>query len=266
MKFPYLVATVVFSTLTSAFAITGADITPAALAGKTLVFDILNGGPPYADKGGSWSMTFSATGTSFTADNITGNTVPVPSTSCTGTSDSSGTTFTLTKFIEGQNAATLFLYTTETGGGGYELFIEGVNGVSLNGPFTIGAPPVPKAPEIDVLLSGGKTLADGKYTRNFGTVKNKASVTRSFTIKNSGTAPLKNISFSVSGKNKSNFTVISPKITKLAPDATLTFKVKFKPTRLGIKNAALHITSSDANESPFDIKLSGTSVQKVVAP
>jgi hypothetical protein len=161
MKLLPLISTVVLASISSALALSGADIAPAALAGKTLIFDITNGGPPYAEKGGVWSMTFSATATSFSVANISGNTVPIPTfTSCSSTSDGTTTTFTLSKFLEGQNAATLFLYTTMTGEGGYELFIDGVNGVSLNGPFTIGSPPLANGPEI-VVKQGSDELTDG---------------------------------------------------------------------------------------------------------
>ncbi len=79
MHLPSFAAALVISSITSAFAITDADIAPAALPGKTLVFTIVNGGDPYATTG-TWSGTFAGTGNGFSVANITGDTVPINTT------------------------------------------------------------------------------------------------------------------------------------------------------------------------------------------
>lgn len=52
-----------------------------------------------------------------------------------------------------------------------------------------------------------------------------------------------------------------PGAVSLAPGASTTFKVTFKPTAAGTRKAAIHIESNDADENPFDIKLGGEGVK-----
>jgi Abnormal spindle-like microcephaly-assoc'd, ASPM-SPD-2-Hydin len=253
MKLPSLVTAIVISSLGSAFAITDAEIAPAALAGKTLTFTIINGGAPYATNG-TWSGAFAASGNAFAVAKITGDTVDI-STTFTAALNGTYTDVSLGKFIEGRNPATLTLYTT-SGVGYYEVAIQGLFGVSLNGTFTIGSAVV-KAPEINVLLGGNK-LIDGSTKLGFGTVKTGTSGNAAkFVIKNSGKSKLTGLAITKNGANKSDFTVTALAKTSLAAGDSMTFKVAFKPSSTGKRSAAIHISSNDANEGPFDIKLAG---------
>lgn len=255
MKFPLFLAAVALST-GPLFALTEADIAPAALAGKTLVFEIVNGGAPYATTG-SFSGTFAASGNGFTLANVVGDTVPA-STTYTASASGGYTTCTIPNFIAGQSAANLTLYVMSSGEGGYEVSIPGVLGVSLNGTFQFGVPPV-KTAEIDV--SQGKTeLKDGKGKVDFSTVlvtKRGKSKTKVITITNSGEAPLKRLGFEVTGRNRKEFQVAAPKIATLAPGQSVKIRVTFTPKEIGRRKASLHIRSNDKNENPFDIRLGG---------
>ncbi|MEO5917460.1 MAG: choice-of-anchor D domain-containing protein [Luteolibacter sp.] len=254
MKLPSLVATLVFSSLASAFAITDADIAPAALVGKTLVFTIVNGGAPYATNG-TWSGAFAASGNGFTATKITGDFVNISTTFSAGL-NGQYTDVALAELVDGQKPATLTLYTMD-GVGHYEASIQDVFGVSLNGTFTF-ASTTAKGPEIDVFQPKGSELTDGGGKKNFGTVLvTKTGAAKKFVIKNSGSAPLKNLAITIDGKNKSDFIVSSLKKDQLADGESTEFTVKFKPSAFGTRKAALHISSNDKNENPFDIKLTG---------
>lgn len=113
-------------------------------------------------------------------------------------------------------------------------------------------------PEIVVEQPKGSGLADGKAKRSFGTVKvGKAGGARTFTIRNAGFANLKNLAITKNGANAADFVVTAPGKSTLAPGAATTFKVTFKPKAKGARAAAIHIKSNDADENPFDIKLSG---------
>jgi hypothetical protein len=257
MKFPSLAAAFVLVSFTSASAITEADITPAALVGKTLTFTIVNGGSPYPTTG-TWTGTFAASGNGFSVANISGDTVPISTTYSAATAG----TFTdvaLAKFIEGQASATLSLFIL----GGipkYEVFISGVFGVSLNGTFTIGSAPV-KGPEIDVKGPKNNSLADGDSKTRFGSVQvTKSGTPKRFIIKSVGSAPLKNLDVSIDGRNKSDFIVSTLKENQLADGDSTEFTVKFKPSAFGPRKAVLHIKSNDKNENPFDIDLAGEGV------
>jgi uncharacterized membrane protein len=91
---------------------------------------------------------------------------------------------------------------------------------------------------------------------NLGT----SGTTRSFTIRNSGTAALSGLAVTVDGSHASDFTVSAQVSSTIAAGANATFNVTFKPNAAGARGATLHIASNDADESPFDIALSGTGV------
>ena len=118
----------------------------------------------------------------------------------------------------------------------------------------------PPVPEIAVFQPKTTELVDGSATKKkFGTIKiGVTSATKTFTIKNTGTANLTGIAITLTGTNPKNFIVTTPALTTLAPGASTSFKVSFKPTAVGIRKATLHIGSNDADENTFDIKLSGT--------
>ena len=254
MKIPSLAAAIVISSSISAFAITDADIAPAALVGKTLIFTIVNGGSPYATTG-TWTGTFASSGNGFSVANVSGDTVPI-STTFSAAVDGGFTNVSLAKFIEGQKPATITLYTV-SGVGNYEVSIQDLFGVSLNGTFTIGSAPA-QGPEIDVRQSKGGALTDGASKIRFGNVQvTKTGVARKFIIANLGSATLKNLDITLDGKNNADFIVSTLKENQLAGGDSIGFTVKFKPTAFGTRNAVLHIKSNDKNENPFDIDLTG---------
>jgi hypothetical protein len=258
MKFTAFFAAFAFSTIAPLLAITDADIAPEALAGKTLVFEIVNGGAPYATTG-SFSCTFEALGNGFNLENLDGDTVPA-STTYTASTSGGFTECQIPGFIAGQGDATLTLYVAD-GVGNYEIFIDGVNGVSLNGTFDINLIEVRvvKTPEIDV-KQGKSVLKDGMGKVDFSTVlvtKRGKSRTKAFTITNSGNAPLKKLGFSVTGKNRKEFQVSAPKIGTIPAGGSVTIRVTFTPQVIGMRKASLHILSNDKDEASFDVRLSG---------
>ncbi|MES2922756.1 MAG: choice-of-anchor D domain-containing protein [Verrucomicrobiota bacterium] len=130
--------------------------------------------------------------------------------------------------------------------------------IALAGTASPAIPPARTEPEIVVKQPVRSSLVDGSSKMSFGTTKvNKLGATRTFTIKNTGTATLTGISVSKKGDHKKDFTLTAPVKTSLAPGASVTFKVRFKPTARKTRNASIHIRSNDADENPFDIKLTG---------
>lgn len=116
-------------------------------------------------------------------------------------------------------------------------------------------------PEISISQPTGSNLTDGSAKKSFGTVKiGKKSVSKAFTIKNTGTAPLTGLAVSIKGHTTS-FIIVPPAKTTLAPGASTNFKVSFSPKVKGSLKAALLVKSNDKDESPFDIKLSGFGVK-----
>jgi len=134
----------------------------------------------------------------------------------------------------------------------------------LNSPFTVSlsgtGKPVPPVllPEIAVEQPAKTDLVDGKATKTFGpTAVGRTGQTKTFVIRNTGKAPLTNISVSMGGKNAGDFIVLTPKIATIPAGGKIIFRVIFKPKAAGPRTASLRILSNDADESPFDIKLTG---------
>lgn len=116
---------------------------------------------------------------------------------------------------------------------------------------------IPNAPEIDVQQPAGISLTDGSSVCAFGPAAMKTTVTKVFTIRNVGVRDISKILVKKDGPNAGDFIVKQPVGTIMAPDTWMRFKVTFKPTAKGIRRAAIHIRSNDADESPFDIDLTG---------
>ncbi len=112
--------------------------------------------------------------------------------------------------------------------------------------------------EIEVTQPGGGTLADGGAPFTVpATGSGSSSAALVFTLGNSGTSPLTGIALLKDGANAADFTIQSPPPTTLAAGGSATFSILFSPGAIGTRTAALHITSNDGDESPFDIALSG---------
>lgn len=109
------------------------------------------------------------------------------------------------------------------------------------------------------LVDGSTSLASGSVA--FGSVNlGSATAGETLTIRNTGTAVLTGIAVSTTGTHSRDFTVTTPAATILAPGASTTFSVAFRPTADGSRTAAIRIASNDADENPFDINLTGHGV------
>ena len=251
MKFLPLVASCALAALNSAFAITDAEITPAALVGKTLTFTIDNADGAFADTG-SWTGTFGTT--SFVvANGPNGNTVGITTTH--STVQSGFTTVTLPEYISGSGTTTITLF-TDKGIGKYEMNFKPLDFAFQIGSFTIGTAAA-KGPEIDVRLAGRK-IQDNVGTKDIGVAVVGKSVSKVFKIENNGNSLLKNLGITITGENKNEFTAIPLKKDKLDVGESVEFKVTFKPKNFGTRKAVIRIKSNDKNENPIDIRNKGT--------
>jgi uncharacterized delta-60 repeat protein len=117
----------------------------------------------------------------------------------------------------------------------------------------------PPAPVIGVRVNGVH-LADGFDTVSFGTVQlGQTSPPATFTIINTGDADLTLGNITLTGDEAGDFLLdTSVLATPVPPGTSTTFTVTFRPTADGTRNATLQIANSDADESPFDVALSGT--------
>jgi hypothetical protein len=138
--------------------------------------------------------------------------------------------------------------------------VTGADGAYAEESYSIAVTAVQR-PEISVEQPIGSSLVDGSAKKSFGTATvNMSGSTKYFTIKNTGTANLLGLSIAKNGVNVADFIVTAPAKTWLAPGTSTTFKVTFKPTATETRYASIHIKSNDADENPFDIRLSGLGV------
>ena len=115
----------------------------------------------------------------------------------------------------------------------------------------------PLRPEIAVEQPLNTNLVDGSTSIDFGSLTTGASTPLTFTIRSDGTIPLLNLSMTKDGAGSGDF-VLSTIPAVLEDNTSTTFTVTFTPSAAGVRNAAIHITSNDADESSFDITLTGT--------
>ena len=124
--------------------------------------------------------------------------------------------------------------------------------------FTLQVNAGPPTPEINVQQPTGTSLLDGTGKKSFGTANvGQKGTSKTFTIKNTGNAKLSGLKITTDGSHAKDFSVGAPAKSWLIAGESTTFKVNFKPMAKGTRNAAIHLKSNDADESPFDIKLTG---------
>ena len=122
-----------------------------------------------------------------------------------------------------------------------------VGTVSVDGMSVTGFP----APEIDFQ---GNVL--------FGPTLTGTSVTRTYTIENTGDAPMELIGapVTVSGPNMDEFAIVSQPTGPIGVGQNVTFDVVFTPTTAGLRTATLSIgNNSDVNPLVFNVQGTGTS-------
>jgi hypothetical protein len=112
------------------------------------------------------------------------------------------------------------------------------------------------APEIEIDQGAGGVIVDGG-SRNFGTKAIGSNSSLLFTIKNKGFADLNGLAITIDNADSVRYSVSQPLVTSLSAGQKTTFKATFKPTAKGKFRATIHIASNDADESPFDIVLTG---------
>ncbi|MCP5532465.1 MAG: leucine-rich repeat protein [Akkermansiaceae bacterium] len=178
--------------------------------------------------------------------NATAFTISEPQAKSLAPGTSSGFAVTFQPGKAGPCEATLHLASDDPDVGVFELRLAGKG--------------IEREPKIVVREQGGKTRKNGKGVVSFGSVKMKSGSVRKFVIRNTGTGVLENIKVKTKGAAARDFRVKSLGTSSLAPGASVTFKVTFKPKAEGKRKASLRIVNNDAADSPFVIDLVGKGV------
>jgi hypothetical protein len=224
------------------------DFGPAAIIGKaTRTFTIKNTGPVDLTLPGDTPVTISGP---HAGDFTIAAQPSSPVTASTGS-----TTFTIdfAPSEEGIRAATVSIANSDFNENPYTFDIKGTGTV---------------APEMSV-EGNSKTIADGDDTpsaedhTDFGpTVTAFSSVTRTFTIKNSGTDKLTlsgNPRVAIGGPDAGDFYVIAqPSSPVAAYTGSTTFEVDFIPAGAGTRTASISIVNDDSDENPYNFTIQGT--------
>jgi len=126
---------------------------------------------------------------------------------------------------------------------------------------------VPGVPEINLvgnllaIVDGDTTSTTADFTDFGGTDVTAGTVTRSFTIQNTGSGALTLSGtplVAVSGTNAADFAVTVLPAASVAAAGSTSFTVTFNPSATGTRVATLTIANNDANENPYDFAIQGT--------
>ncbi len=143
--------------------------------------------------------------------------------------------------------------------------IPGMNPMvfAIQGTGTGGATP---APEIAVEgngteISSGDSTPSPTDDTDFGNLDQTVStLTRSFTIQNTGNGVLTLGANAVSLTGSGDFTISIQPPTSIAASGSTTFSLTFDPSSLGARTATVSIANNDADEAPYTFAVSGTGV------
>jgi hypothetical protein len=84
------------------------------------------------------------------------------------------------------------------------------------------------------------------------------TITRVFTIFNTGNIDLTIGAITIGGANANNFAVTSLPAATVPGGGTTTFAITFDPDAVGVRNATLSFVNNDSNENPYDFAIRGT--------
>jgi hypothetical protein len=117
-------------------------------------------------------------------------------------------------------------------------------------------------PSIVVEQPSDNVLTSGTSTVNFGSGLTGVGVPLTFTIRNTGSAPLTGIAVAKDGANGDDFAITTAPATTVAAGGSSSLVVTFTPAASGAREAVLHISSNDPI-NPFNIRLTGTGIAPV---
>jgi hypothetical protein len=122
-------------------------------------------------------------------------------------------------------------------------------------------------PEINI-LGNTTTIIDGDTTPStsdwtiFGSMETSTgTIVKTYTIQNTGGGALTVGTITISGTNAGDFTVNTSPSASIPSGGTSTFSIRFDPTTVGLKTAAISIINNDNNEDPYNFNIEGTGIQ-----
>ncbi len=167
--------------------------------------------------------------------------------------------------VPGEGSTTFTLRFAPSGTGSRRAMLHIASNDVDEASFDIALEGMGLAPEIAVAQPEDVDIPDGG-SRSFGMVPVGGSAALIFTLRNTGDGDLTGLGITIDGAHSLDFQVISAPVAPVgAPAGTTTFTVWFSPSAGGSRQSVLHLASNDADESPFDIVLSGTGLVPDIA-
>ena len=114
-----------------------------------------------------------------------------------------------------------------------------------------------------ILIQDGSTQSSLNDQTYFGgTQSTSGSISRSFTIYNTGTGTL-NLTNApavvINGANADDFSVTSQPASAIPPGGSSTFTILFDPVASGLRTASISILNNDLTENPYNFSIQGAS-------
>ncbi|MFN0112932.1 MAG: beta strand repeat-containing protein [Blastocatellia bacterium] len=167
--------------------------------------------------------------------------------------------------ISTNGGASFTSYTTANGLG--NSFVRGVYATATSiyaatpGGLSLCPPPVP---EINVrgnnvtIANGDATPSTADHTDFGSTTTNDGTLTRIFTIENTGSINLNLTSTTLSGTDGIEFSFTSRPSSPVPSSGSTTFVITFRPRGGGTRTARIIIENDDPNETPYIFAIQGT--------
>jgi len=192
----------------------------------------------------------------FTIDGANGTDFTVVTLPASTVAPGGSTTFSI-RFIPsaiGVRNATVSFITNDADENPFNFSIRGIGGTGVNPEISIEGNGI-------VIEAGdsGPITNDGT---DYGNVNTGSNVTRTFTIKNTGTGPLTLFGGPnfISLTGSPFFTVITQPSGTVGAGQSTTFQVRFTPTTTGSAVGIISISNNDSDESVYDFTIVGTGV------
>ena len=147
------------------------------------------------------------------------------------------------------------------------------NDPSQTSPFTFAVSAVTTIPEPHIGVTGNsQPIADDSTTTSatndtaFGTTPVGTSLSETYTITNSGTAPLLIGFLSIGGANAADFKITQQPSLSVSAGQSTTFTVEFTPKAGGTRSATVSIWETDFSQAnPFTFAVSGVATSSRIA-
>ncbi|MDN3675839.1 choice-of-anchor D domain-containing protein [Flavobacterium paronense] len=163
-------------------------------------------------------------------------------------------------------ASTTFVVTfSPTALGTRSATISIINNDSNEDPYNFSIQGTGVVQEIDlqglsISIVDGDTVPSVSDGTDFGPADiNLATVTRTFSILNTGSLPLTISNPTISGLNAADFSIsTNPGALSIAAGSSTTFVVTFNPSGVFTRVATINIVNNDSSENPYDFAIQGT--------